>query len=78
MSMADYYVLTDNDKKYYGHFNSLDNTYAEIKKQIKQLNFKPYYYRQNMLEDGVIWLDYGSHTHFFYITPATMIIGSAE
>lgn len=76
--MADLYVVSDNDKKYYGHFKSLDNAYAEIKKQIELRNFQSYYYRQSMLEDGEIWLDYGSHTHFFYITPATMIIGSAD
>jgi hypothetical protein len=26
---------------------------------------KGYYYRKNLLENGKIWIDYGSHTHFF-------------
>jgi hypothetical protein len=28
---------------------------------------KGYYYRQNLLENGNIWIDYGSHIHFFEI-----------
>jgi hypothetical protein len=32
-----------------------------------KLKNKGYYYRQRLLENGNIWIDYGSHTHFFEI-----------
>jgi hypothetical protein len=32
--------------------------YAKSKK-------KGYYYRKRLLKNGNIWIDYGSHTHFF-------------
>ena len=61
-------VLTDNFGKDYGVFNTEQEAYAEIKRQIELLNFKSYYYRLNFLEDGSKWIDYGSHSHFFYLT----------
>ena len=72
--MADLYVLSDSDKNYYGHFKSLDNTYTELKAQLDALNFKSYYQRSWIDEEGVITIDYGSHTHFFHITPVTKVI----
>ena len=76
--MADLYVLSDSDKNYYGHFKSLDNTYKELKAQIDALNFDVRYQRTWTDEEGVITIDYGSHTHFFHITPVKMLIGTAE
>ena len=69
----DIYVLSDTNKEYYGHFNSLDNVYKELKAQIDALDFKSHYQRTWTDDEGVITVDYGSHTHFFHITPATMI-----
>lgn len=68
------YVLSDSNHEYYGHFNSLDNAQKELKAQLDALDFKVHYQRRLTDEDGVITIDYGSHTHFFYITPATMLI----
>lgn len=70
--MAEIYVLSDSNHEYYGHFKSLDNAHIELKAQLDALDFKSHYQR-SIDEDGVITIDYGSHTHFFYITPATMI-----
>ena len=61
------FMLTDNNDVNYGLFESQDAAYDEIKKRIKLLNFEVYYYRQNMLDDRTVWIDYGSHTHFFYL-----------
>ena len=61
-------VLEDNLGNYYGTFKTQEEAYAEIKKQIELRNFQSHYYRQSILGDGRIWLDYGSYTHFFYLT----------
>lgn len=60
--------LTDNLGKEYGVFKTQEEAYGEIRRQLELLNFKSYYYRQSILEDGRIWVDYGSHSHFFYLT----------
>ena len=60
--------LTDNLGKDYGVFNTKQEVYAEIKRQIELLNFKSYYYHHIILENGKIWIDYGSHSHSFYLT----------
>lgn len=61
------YMLTDNKGKNYGLFENLTTAYDEIKRQVKLLNFDSGYIRENLLDDRTIWVDYGSHTHFFYI-----------
>lgn len=61
------YILKDSNEILYGTFETENEAYAEIKRQIELLNFKSYYYRLNYLEDGSKWIDYGSHSHFFHI-----------
>ena len=34
---------------------------------LKSVNFKSYYIRINSIEDSKVIIDYGSHTHFFYL-----------
>ena len=59
--------LTDSNKKDYGLFQTIDEVWRAIDNHLKDTNFKRYYTRVTTLEDGTLWIDYGSHTHFFYI-----------
>ena len=61
------YKLYDSDDVQYGEFRSLDECYGQIREYLKEIEFKSYYYRQNFIEDGLVKIDYGSHSHFFYI-----------
>lgn len=61
------YYLYDSDDVQYGEFISLDSCYGRIREYLQEIGFKSYYYRQNFLKDGLVEIDYGSHTHFFYI-----------
>jgi hypothetical protein len=61
------FVLTDSDNINYGLFETEQEAFAEISKQLQIRDFQSYYMRQSFLEEGTIWIDYGSHTHFFYI-----------
>jgi hypothetical protein len=61
------FVLTDNNKKEFGTFDTIEKAYEKIREYLESIGFKAYYYRQSFLEDNSIWIDYGSHTHFFYI-----------
>jgi hypothetical protein len=55
--------VTDSEDKVHGFFDSLKEAYDYIK------NYKPpvYYLRQVYLDDDRVMVDYGSHTHFFYL-----------
>jgi hypothetical protein len=59
--------LTDSNKKDLGLFKTIDEVWRAIDKYLEGLDFKRYYTRVTTLEDGTLWIDYGSHTHFFYI-----------
>ena len=61
------FVLTDSDDVNYGLFETEADAYIEIQRQLDIKNFKSFYMRQTFLEEGTVWIDYGSHTHFFYI-----------
>lgn len=43
-----------------------DECWEHIRNYAKARNHG-YYYRSNLLEDNTQQIDYGSHTHFFYI-----------
>lgn len=43
-----------------------EDLYKEIKKFIKDHNFKSYYWRL-CRNDKCVWIDVGSHSEFFYI-----------
>ena len=55
--------------KKHGIFNTLDEAQDSVREWWKKNDFKPYYIRQCMLEDGTCWWDYGSHTCFYYFVP---------
>lgn len=61
------FKLWDSNNIEYGLFNSMEDAYKEIQKYTTARKIDVYYYRQNLLEDGTIYIDYGSHVHFFYI-----------
>jgi hypothetical protein len=61
------FILTDSDDVNYGLFETEADAYIEIQRQLDIKNFKSFYMRQTFLEEGTVWIDYGSHTHFFYI-----------
>jgi hypothetical protein len=45
--------------------NSTEQACWEYVVSYAKLKNKGYYYRKRLLENGNIWIDYGSHTHFF-------------
>lgn len=47
--------------------NTIEEAYKVIRDYIESINFKSYYWRHNFLDDGSTWVDYGSHSHFFYV-----------
>jgi hypothetical protein len=63
--------LYDNNEKEYGLFTSYDAAWKAMISYLDEIQFKYYYFRQSLLEDGTSWVDYGSHSHFFYIENTT-------
>ena len=61
------FKVWDTNEKIYGEFDSIEDAYKEIQKYTVENNIDVFYYRQNLLKDGSIYVDYGSYTHFFYI-----------
>ena len=61
------YTLTDSKEKHYGEYETQDEAFRAMTKIIDELGFKVYYYRQVEIEEGKLWVDYGSHSHFFTI-----------
>lgn len=53
----------DNTEQEY-EFKTEEEMFDFIRTHAKSQNHG-YYYRHNLLEDGWVWLDYGSHTEFF-------------
>ncbi len=61
------FKLWDSNNIQYGLFDTIEDAYKEIQKYTNEKKIDVFYYRQNLSEDGTIWIDYGSHTHFFNI-----------
>jgi len=59
--------LWDSNDRDFGLFETHDQAYEAISEYLKETNFKSYYYRQVCLEDKTLMIDYGSHSHFFYM-----------
>lgn len=66
MKQAPMYKLWDSDDKVICAYCAHDECWEEISTYAKAQNHG-YYYRSNLLEDGTQQIDYGSHSHFFYI-----------
>jgi predicted membrane-bound dolichyl-phosphate-mannose-protein mannosyltransferase len=45
----------------------LEDAYKVIKEYLEENHFKSYYYNVNQVDNNTIRVDYGSHSHFFYI-----------
>jgi len=60
-------VWDSTEKVYAENIETIDEAFAVIAKYLEDLHFKSYYYRQNLLDDKAVQIDYGSHTHFFYM-----------
>jgi len=60
------YKLKDSDGVEHLTNTTLEACWGYIAAYAKSKD-KGYYYRQNMLEDESIWVDYGSHAHTFVI-----------
>lgn len=59
--------LFDSTTMYNTEHSSLEDAFNELDKQIKKQGFECYYLRLSGLEDGNVMVDYGSHTHVFYL-----------
>lgn len=60
------YEVYDSDGVKYGKYKTMKIAYAEIIKLIDSTGFIFYYLRQVQREDDLM-LDYGSHSHFYYL-----------
>jgi hypothetical protein len=60
------YKLKDSEGKIHLENETHDNVWKYIREYAKSKE-NGYYYIQNPLENGNIWIDYGSHTHFFIL-----------
>lgn len=65
--MSSKFLVYDTTKKIKTYTATEEEAYDVIKTYLKDINVDADYYRQSFLDDGAIWVDYGSHTHFFYI-----------
>lgn len=59
--------LWDNKNEEHGLFESMEEAYKQIQRYTVANKIDVFYYRQNLLKDGTIMVDYGSHTHLFYM-----------
>lgn len=59
--------LWDSNEVDYGLFDDHDKAYERISQYIEETNFKSYYFRQICNKDNILMIDYGSHTHFFFM-----------
>ena len=63
-------TLTDSNDIVHGTYKDIQ----EALDYVKSYSTKPVYYiRQVYLEDNRIMIDYGSHTHFFYLDNGSQI-----
>lgn len=61
------FKLWDNNDVQYGIFDTMEDAYKAIQDYTVENKINVYYYRQRLLKDDIIHIDYGSHIHFFYI-----------
>lgn len=59
--------LWDNNEVDYGLFEDRDKAYERISEYLEEINFKAYYFRNICDKNNKLMIDYGSHTHFFYM-----------
>jgi hypothetical protein len=65
------FKVWDTSKNINVEVETIDEAHKVIDDYLKKINFKSYYTRTNFLKDNTMWIDYGSHTHFFYIKEVT-------
>jgi hypothetical protein len=63
--------LYDSNDVQYGFFGSLEQALEEMASQILNKGFKSYYSRYNLIDKSKAQIDYGSHTHFFFVENTT-------
>jgi len=66
------FKLWDSNDIVYAENSTHDECWEHIKNYAKKHNLG-YYYRNNLLEDNLQKIDYGSHTHFFYLKSITTL-----
>lgn len=62
-----YFKNSDHELKLIAECESEELCYDEINKFLEDKNYKSYYYRQWITDDGIITVDVGSHSEFFEI-----------
>ena len=55
------------ERKKIGEAESIDGCWKIINQFLNEHNYKSYYQRISEEEDGSLWIDFGSHTRFFWI-----------
>lgn len=61
------YILLDSNNIYYGTMRTYELCVEAYLEDLKKRGVKSYYARQWLDENGVTFIDYGSHTHLFKI-----------
>lgn len=79
-------VWDSNKKVYTKNAKTIDEAFDVVREYLLKTGFDSYYYRQNLLDNKTVEVDYGSHTHFFYmqdqdgehIFPTEQVFGADE
>jgi hypothetical protein len=62
-----------NETTLLGEFATKEDAYQAISDDIDSTGFKSFYWRTNTLEEGEVWLDYGSHSRFYLIEQIILV-----
>lgn len=60
-------VWDSKDEVYGKKVKTVEDAYDIIKQYLGSINFDSYYFRANLMPNKVVQIDYGSHSHFFYM-----------
>lgn len=61
------YHGNEDNKEFVGEVCTQKELNQLVNDYIKKINFKCYYERTYLRPDGIVVIDYGSHTQFFYV-----------
>ena len=63
--MFELYYINGDHEELFGKYHTKELMVMAIDNYLHSINFKSYYWRM-WTHEGKTWIDYGSHTRFFY------------
>ena len=67
--------IPENQRELIVECETIKDAFVGMSKHLEKINFKSYYQRVTMPNESdknkEIWIDYGSHSHFYYINGFT-------